>query len=132
MFTELVEVAIRSLEIEPTMPVATMFNIGDSFDVCSNELLVRRDDVIDPQPSHRTRVEMIMLRRIRAEHLKKVTILSNEPTEAWDIDGELHAEGCGEELGCPRPVLAGRPDPDYPLDPQSASLSNSSVAGCTG
>lgn len=121
MLTQFIEVPVRSPEVEPTMTIATSLQLGDTFYLGCQQLAPGDVDVVHPESGNRPGVEMIMLHRIGAENLQKVTVGSCKTRKTGHLSGHLHTENIGEEPGGLTKVLGGRTDPDNAFDLQDLS-----------
>jgi hypothetical protein len=116
MLAQFVEVAIGSLEIEPAVPVGTTLDVGNAFDLGLCQFGMCTEDVIDPEPCDGTGVEMVVLSGVRAEDLEEIAVVGRQPTEARNVNNEVHSKTIGEERSGSLSVFGCRPDPDDSLD----------------
>ncbi len=121
MLTEFVKAPVRGPEVEPTMTVHTLLQLGNALDFGSEQLVTRSLDVIDPESGNRARVEMAVLHRVGAENLEKVAVGSRKTGETRHFSGDLHSKNVGEEPGGLPEVLGSRTDPNDASDLQDFS-----------
>lgn len=124
MLTHFVEVAVGSPEVEPTVPVLAGLEIGDRLHTGLDQFIPGKRGVVDPEPGHRSSIEMIVLHRVGSEQLETITVGRRQSGETGDIGHDRHAKHVGKEPCGSFPIIGDRSNPNDPFDLQTTSFVN--------